>query len=919
MGNIKRQALVVGINRYSFLRDVRTGLLLNLEKPAGDAEAIAQLLEKPTGELAWSVRRLPEVSQNDKFKVGDAATVSQVDLENAIKELFQPEPQHVPDVALLFFAGHGLRRQQDGQPEGFLATSDANGKTKWGVSLIWLRKVLLSSPVKQQIVWLDCCHSGEVLNFLTPEELRDWLSGGDRLLIASCRSDREAYALGEHGVLTKVLLQGLDPMQYSSGEWITSRVLAEFIEKQLDNNLVLKRQIPLSRHFGEQILFWKGAKEPISKIGLIIGVLVVIIFIFLFFNPQEATSYTARILRLIACVLAAIAASLVLESLSLETEIPLKKWQIKFTGSLTISVAVFIAFYYGLPTLTDSQGYIRKEKIQVRHLTALNEYPTLSLVEPTIPEKLTQILGLENPPIIYTKNPIFESLENFKTETGNETLISEYDYEKYAQIGYSSNINDRTTKGGYAKGRQHRESVFSQSRDNFESTTAPKNGEKQKFGYAPIKLPLQQSKENSKWTTILINNLSNKSIVQFPELAALKDFGLLEEDRLDLISLNDSWIRKIIENNPHIRGFIAYLYPYIENLADNFIHCGVGVPLALVQRVLPEPYVRFIDIVNISNSSINIDSINYKIIENNPYKLTVINNRNTLFENIPIASESMGITIPPKQHLFIPIEFGFDTKVYSKINFSQLIDFKNIIGQTVYVARVPDKKMREKIKLYNSTHSLEPILMGKEIMQILTEPIKIDRDWVSTSIEEIVKLIPHRFSVGSVMNVTSLVIDGKTYDTTSPLNEPKFSLSVYFAYGSCPYLLVYNSHNRDWTELGTVLYGRHDKSLQAYETYNLGEHISKIKLEEREPEITYIDSLSVLYTDPITKTMREAIPPISKLEKNDGEYFILHQDESIEINFKDIIPKNALDIRLKINGYYEVLLDNDLRTNAESM
>jgi hypothetical protein len=169
------------------------------------------------------------------------------------------------------------------------------------------------------------------------------------------------------------------------------------------------------------------------------------------------------------------------------------------------------------------------------------------------------------------------------------------------------------------------------------------------------------------------------------------------------------------------------------------------------------------------------------------------------------------------------------------------------------------------------------------------------------------------------MNVTSLVIDGKTYPISSPLNEPKFSLSVYFGYGSCPYLLVYNSQNRDWTELGTAIYGRHDKSLQAYETYNLGEHISKIRLEEREPEITYIDSLSVLYTDPITKTMREVIPPIPKIEKVDEEYFILHQDESLEIDLKDLIPKNALDIKFKINGYYEVLLDKDLRTKGKSM
>ncbi|MGL4501824.1 MAG: protein kinase domain-containing protein [Planktothrix sp.] len=277
MANIKRQALVVGINRYSFLRDTATGLLLNLKKPASDAEAIAQLLENPTGELAWSVQRLPEVSEGGRFRIGDTATVSQDELTKAIQSLFQPEPQYATEGALLFFAGHGLRRQHDDQTEGFLATSDSNGKSKWGVSLTWLREVLLNSPVKQQIVWLDCCHSGELLNFLSPEELHGWLSGGDRLLVAACRGDREAYALGKHGVLTEVLLKGLDPQNYPSGEWISSWNLMEFIEKQLNSNWLLKRQIPLLRQFGEKIKLWEGQKplligitnEPQHKVSIL--------------------------------------------------------------------------------------------------------------------------------------------------------------------------------------------------------------------------------------------------------------------------------------------------------------------------------------------------------------------------------------------------------------------------------------------------------------------------------------------------------------------------------------------------------------------------------------------------------------------------------------------------------------------------
>lgn len=260
---MKRQALVVGINRYPFLKGANDKTL-HLKYPAGDAEAIAQLLEKASGDLAWSVKRLPEIAQDDRFRIDGMATVNQEDLSEAILETFNPQPPHIPDVALLFFAGHGLRQQEDGKFEGFLATSDVNPrKNRWGISLNWLREVLINSPVKQQIIWLDCCHSGEVLNFLTEEELKNWLSGGDRLLVAACRGDREAYALGDRGVLTEVLLQGLNPLQYPSGDWITSWTLAEFIEKQLKANPLLKRQIPLSRQFGEKIHFWQGMKQGV--------------------------------------------------------------------------------------------------------------------------------------------------------------------------------------------------------------------------------------------------------------------------------------------------------------------------------------------------------------------------------------------------------------------------------------------------------------------------------------------------------------------------------------------------------------------------------------------------------------------------------------------------------------------------------
>lgn len=56
MGNIRRQALVVGINRYPFLKKTPTEDNPHLLKPAEDAEAITYILET-YGD--FEVHRLP--------------------------------------------------------------------------------------------------------------------------------------------------------------------------------------------------------------------------------------------------------------------------------------------------------------------------------------------------------------------------------------------------------------------------------------------------------------------------------------------------------------------------------------------------------------------------------------------------------------------------------------------------------------------------------------------------------------------------------------------------------------------------------------------------------------------------------------------------------------------------------------------
>lgn len=153
-----RDALVVGINSY------QAEGLRNLQAPAEDAEAIALILERH-GE--FNIQRLPEAIDKETQKPYIATTVKLklADLKKALVQLFKPEGHNLPDTALFYFSGHGLRDTL-GIQEGFLATSDVDPNSEfYGLSLQWLRRLLQESPIRQQIIWLDCCHSGELLNF----------------------------------------------------------------------------------------------------------------------------------------------------------------------------------------------------------------------------------------------------------------------------------------------------------------------------------------------------------------------------------------------------------------------------------------------------------------------------------------------------------------------------------------------------------------------------------------------------------------------------------------------------------------------------------------------------------------------------------------------------------------------------------
>jgi hypothetical protein len=176
-----RRALIVGIDDYQGAP---------LRGCVKDANGMAAVLETHgTGSPNFQVRLMTSPSDE----------ITRPKLREAIDKLFATDC----DIALLYFSGHGFVRSAD----GYIVTKDAT-KYDEGIAMTEILKMANSSPVKNKVIILDCCYSGNMGTPNIAEGGVAQLSEGLSVLTAS-RGSEVAVEKGGGGVFTALVVAAL--------------------------------------------------------------------------------------------------------------------------------------------------------------------------------------------------------------------------------------------------------------------------------------------------------------------------------------------------------------------------------------------------------------------------------------------------------------------------------------------------------------------------------------------------------------------------------------------------------------------------------------------------------------------------------------------------------------------------------------
>ena len=221
---MQRRALFIGINRYG-------GHGNDLTTPGNDAQALYQLFREHNFDGTLDIYPRTGGQGDDLAAIDPNGYVAKAGLIKCLKQFFSPEGK--PDTILLYFSGHADKRTSEDDLTGeksselCLCSSD----DQYAVPLPSLLTLLDRSGAREIMVWLDCCHSGGMMNF------GSLFHGRNGFFLASSLPNEPSYqGKKEHSILTQALVEELRHLA-QGGNRVTAMHLALALENRLRNQI----------------------------------------------------------------------------------------------------------------------------------------------------------------------------------------------------------------------------------------------------------------------------------------------------------------------------------------------------------------------------------------------------------------------------------------------------------------------------------------------------------------------------------------------------------------------------------------------------------------------------------------------------------------------------------------------------------
>ena len=479
-------------------------------------------------------------------------------------------------------------------------------------------------------------------------------------------------------------------------------------------------------------------------------------------------------------------------------------------------------------------------------------------------------LGLHNHIAIVKESPVYAAIHNYINDASARNYFA--GAEKEGTISSSINDGQLTLSNRMYKREETYENIEEnqrQSRNQFERDgIVDENRGSTTVNLVEAIKPLSTKMDDASFTSYSWDGASGW-IDQYPTLSSLKSYNQQFRPSIDGTTKEEigpnPWLTAIINANPGLRGLIGYRYYFDTNPALNR-RGSCGDPTNVVRQFIP--YAKFL-VINLNQDRAK-QPLDFKLTLNRadqtPY--TISSSDDPSFRSSETLQIKAKSTLSDDTSLLLPVEFGFK-----------------------YIAGNDTPK----------PHPWVNPMFIKSVGKQSFEPLKLTAPFVA-GMKSNEREIPisHQLLVGStITSVTALPAQSINYQQLAMLN-----MSHMMGIGSCPFLVFYDRRNNYWVDYGTVLVDRKNKSLQGEEIHFIRRDVSKIRIEEREDEVTSIDSISLVYRDASgQEIILKAQDP--QLQETDGKYAKLHKGDRIEVDFS-ASPHGIGEVSVRINGYYVV-------------